>query len=237
MRLSKVGDASAAAALLRHAFDRGITAFHCSSEYETFPLLCTAWEEAGLGAGAAMIAKLAVPHFREDRFSASAFRAKVDFYLDALSIERLEVVQWLLRYDLKQEEGRLRILSEAAGEIGEVVAELKQSGKIGSCVGFPYTAGVADGLLRADYCDGLALYVNPLEREMEPFIEEAGRVGKLVVAIRPFAAGRLFAEKVIGADEALDYVLGFEPVMTTVVSASSRDHIDALARHLPRAGA
>jgi hypothetical protein len=33
--------------------------------------------------------------------------------------------------------------------------------------------------------------VNPLEREMDPFIEEAGGLGKRIVAIRPFADGRV----------------------------------------------
>jgi aryl-alcohol dehydrogenase-like predicted oxidoreductase len=231
MRLSRAGDGAAAAALLQHANEIGITTFHCSSEYETFPLFRQAWRQAEVR-GAKMIAKVAVPHFGEDRFSVAAFRDKIDFYLDALALERLDVVQWLLRYDLKQEEARLRILNEAAAEIAGVVEDLKHEGKIGSCVGFPYTPQVADALLEADYCDGLAVYVNPLEREMDQYVEAAAERHKVVIAIRPFAAGRLFAETRLTAQDALEHVFRFPAVATAVVSASSKEHLDALRPHL-----
>ena len=238
MRLSRAGDVAAAADLLDYAFDAGISSFHCSSEYETFPLFQQAWERtrASQAAGTKIIAKVAAPHFGESRFSAAAFRAKIENYLLALGRDRLDVVQWLLRYDLKQDEERLRILHESADEIGTVVSELQKAGKIGAFVGFPYTASIAGGLIEADYCDGLALYVNPLEREMDGFIEAAGRAGKSVVAIRPFAAGRVFTETQLDADKALAHVFSFPPVSTAVVSASSRKHVDALRPYV-QAGA
>jgi len=235
MRLSKAGDAAAATDLLHDALEMGISSFHCSSEYETFPLFREAWGLVPNRNHATMIAKVAVPHFGEDRFSAAAFRQKVDFYLGALSLERLDIVQWLLRYDLKQEEARLRILQEARDEISGVVEELKREGKIGGCVGFPYTAPIAEVLLDEDYCDGLALYVNPLEREMDRFVEAAASKGKAVIAIRPFAAGRLFTESALSADDALTHVFQFPAVVTAVVSASSRQHLDALRPYLNRA--
>ena len=232
MRLSKAGDAAEAAELLHQAIDLRITSFHCSSEYETFPLFREAWRLTTNRRQATMIAKVAVPHFGEDRFSVAAFRQKIDLYLDALSLERLDVVQWLLRHDLKQEEARLRILQEAAEEISGVIDALKREGKIGSCVGFPYTAPVAERLLDQNYCDGLAVYVNPLEREMDRFVEAAAQRSKAVIAIRPFAAGRLFTETALSAGDALAHVFQFPAVATAVVSASSRQHLDALRPHL-----
>jgi len=228
MRLGNAGGVEQAAALLSAACDIGITAFHCSSEYETYPLFCAAWQAAGLGGSARVIAKVAAPHYGEDSFSPRAFRAKIDDYLSALSIPRLDVVQWLLRYDLKRDEERVRIMREAAGEIAETVAALRKEGKIGALVGFPYSAAVAEGLIAADYCDGLALYINPLEHELDPFIARSGSAGKAVVAIRPYAAGRLFTETRSTASEALTYVLSHPEVVAAVVSASSREHLDAL---------
>jgi aryl-alcohol dehydrogenase-like predicted oxidoreductase len=237
MRLSKAGNAASAAKLLRQAIALGVTSFHCSSEYETFPLFAAAWRRAELSQTdrATIIAKLASPHFGENRFSAANFRSKVDYYLTSLSIERLDVVQWLLRHDLKREEERLAILHEQAQEIADTIEALKRQGKIGACVGFPYTAPIADALIGTDFCDGLALYVNPLEREMDPFLAAAAEVGKAVVAIRPFAAGRLFAETSITAGEALDHAFSFPAVATVVVSASSPEHLGELARHAPAA--
>lgn len=237
MRLSGAGDVTAAAELIEHALESGVTSFHCSSEYETFPLFREAWRQVPPGAreGATMVAKVASPHFGEDRFSASAFRSKIEAYSGALALERLDVVQWLLRYDLKQEEARLRILRETAEEVAATVAELKREGRIGAFVGFPYTAAVGEELIAAEHCDGLALYVNPLEREMNQLIAAAADAGKSVLAIRPLAAGRLFGETRLTAGDALDYVFGFPAVATAVVSASSRHHLDELTAHVAAA--
>lgn len=231
MRLDKAGDADEVARLIDHAAGLGITSLHCSSEYETFPLFREAWARRGSRAPAQVIAKVGIPHFGEPRFSAARFREKVDFYLAELSLERIDVVQWLLRYDLSQEDARRRILDESAGEIAAVAADLKGSGKIGALVSFPYTLGVAQAVLKMDYCDGLALYVNPLEREMDPMLERAAALDKPVIAIRPFAAGRIFSETKLEPSDALDHVFGFPAVVSAVVSASSREHLDLLGRY------
>jgi aryl-alcohol dehydrogenase-like predicted oxidoreductase len=233
MRLSSAGDVQAAADLIDYASDAGLTSLHCSSEYESFPLFVAAWNSRSPSArlGSSLMTKVASPHFGEDRFSATALRSKVDDYLQKLTVERLDVVQWLLRFDLKQEDARLRIFEEGAAEIAGVAAELKQAGKIGSFVSFPYTKGVGEAALRASFCDGLALYVNPLEREMDDLLMSAETVGKPVVAIRPFAAGRLFSETGLGVDDAVRHVFAFPAVTSAIVSVSSRRHVDALRPH------
>jgi aryl-alcohol dehydrogenase-like predicted oxidoreductase len=229
MRLAGAGDVAAAAGLIRHAASLGISSFHCSSEYESFPLFKEAWRQAALPRrDVQIIAKVASPHFGEDRFSADAFRAKVDAYLRALAAERLDVVQWLLRFDLKQEGARLRILHDSTDELGATVEALKREGKIGSLVGFPYTSGVAEALIEAPYCDGLALYVNPIERDMDPFVHACSEAGKSVIAIRPYAAGRLFTETQLTSGDALRHVFSLPAVVTAVISASSREHLEAV---------
>jgi aryl-alcohol dehydrogenase-like predicted oxidoreductase len=238
MRLDRAGDAAAVAALIDHAGGIGIDSLHCSSEYESFPLFSAAW--ARLGADKArrfrLIAKGAAPHFGEEHFSAATLRAKVEAYLAALSVERLDIVQWLLRFDLAQEERRLDILERSRDEIARVVADLKAEGKIAGFISFPYTAGLADAVIAEDYCDGLAVYLNLLERGMEPQIAEAAARGKMVFAIRPLAAGRIVEEKVAAPAEALDFVLANPGVTATIVSASSIAHLDAFRPWLAGAG-
>ena len=82
-----------------------------------------------------------------------------------------------------------------------------------------------------DYCDGLAVYVNPLEREMDAVIESAASLGKGVVAIRPYAAGRIFSETDLAPSDALDHVFGFPAVVSAVVSASSTENLDLLRQY------
>lgn len=229
MRLSVAGGTAEAARLLGEARGLGITTFHCSSEYGTYGLFRDAWSAADLGAGCSIMAKVAAPHYGEDRFSPPAFRAKIEAYLSDLCLPRLDVVQWLLRYDLKQEQARVEIMRDAASEIAEVVAALKAEGKIGAMIGFPYSPMVAQELIAARYCDGLALYINPLEHELDGFIAPCGAAGKSVVAIRPYAAGRVFCETQSTAHDALRYVFDHPEVTSAVVSASSRKHLEALA--------
>lgn len=235
MRLPAEPDGASPDRLLVHAHASGLTSFHCSSEYASFPTFCEAWRRSGLAnTGTEIIAKVAAPHFGEDRFSASAFRGKIEDYLSALGIEQLGVVQWLLRYDLKQEERRHQILAEAEAEIAATVADLKREGKIAALVAFPYTVGMADKLIGADFCDGLAVYLNPIEGEMDGIVQECGRAGKQVLAIRPFAAGRLFSETKLTPQDALNHVFSFPAVVTAIVSASSRRHLDELAQFASR---
>lgn len=234
MRLDQAADP---AALLEHAYSLGIASLHCSSEYETFPLFSDAWRRARRGGDAepAIIAKVACPHFGEPRFSAKGLRHKVQYYLDELELERVAVVQWLLRYDLAQEAARHRIFEESASELAETVSNLKSDGRIGAFVGFPYTVGMAERQLAADCVDGLALYVNPLEREMDPIVEAAAGRGKSVIAIRPFAAGRVFSEAGMAVEDALRHVFAFPAVSTAVVSASSAAHLDQIRAGFDRA--
>ena len=174
----------------------------------------------------AIIAKVACPHFGEARFSAKDLRRKIQFYLDELKLEKLAVVQWLLRHDLGQEAARVQIFDESADEVADVVASLKREGLIGAFVGFPYTAPIAERLLTAAYVDGLALYVNPLERDMDGFVEAAAQHRKSVLAIRPFAAGRVFSEAETDVEGALRHVFAFPAVSTAIVSASSMGHLN-----------
>lgn len=230
MRLDSAGDEAAAADLLAHALSIGISAFHCSAEYPSFELLLLAWRRARRSDSSrpAFIAKVATPHFGEDVFSAGALEAKVDRYLSALELDRLDVVQWLLRHDLEQEDRRLAIFRDQAEEISEAALRLKRSGKIGAFISFPYTPGIADAALAARGVDGLALYVNPLEHEMDALLPAAAAANKAVIAIRPFAAGRVFVETDCTAEDAIAYALAQEAVVTCVASASSRAHLDVL---------
>jgi len=238
MRLNNAGGAEAAAGILSHAFGIGISSLHCSAEYETFGLLTEAWRIARASAPAdiAFIAKVASPHFGEDRFSAAATRAKIDSYLMALGLEHLDVVQWLLRHDLKQEQTRIRIMAESAEEVAALAEDLKREGKIGMLVSFPYTPAVAAAALETAGIDGLALYVNPLEHEMDALLSGAEAAGKMVIALRPFAAGRTFSETNQSAGDAIAYALAQPAVVTTVASASSRAHLDAFRPWLGEAG-
>ncbi|MDP3401391.1 MAG: aldo/keto reductase [Brevundimonas sp.] len=230
MRVDRVGDADAVARLIEQALDLGVTTFHVSSEYATWPLFQDAWRTVRPDpATTRIIAKVGVPHFGETRFDPQTFADKIDQYRAALNVDRIAVVQWLLRHDLKDEPARLAILDDQSADIADCVTGLKASGTIGAMVSFPYTRGIAERALDHAACDGLALYCNPLELEMTDLFDQAGDRGKAVVAIRPFAAGRLFTETTFTARDALAVSLAHPAVATVVASVSSSARLNEIA--------
>ncbi|WP_370236715.1 aldo/keto reductase [Brevundimonas sp.] len=230
MRVDRVGDADAVARLIEQALDLGVTTFHVSSEYATWPLFQDAWRKVQSDpATTRIIAKVGVPHFGQARFDPQAFADKIDQYRDALNVDRIDVVQWLLRHDLKDEPARLAIFDNQSTDIADCVTGLKTAGTIGAMVSFPYTRGIAERALDHAACDGLALYCNPLELEMSDLFDQAAEREKAVVAIRPFAAGRLFSETAFTARDALAVSLAHPAVATVVASVSSPARLKEIA--------
>lgn len=239
-----------AVTLLAHLIDAGVDTMHVSSEYESFAYFAEVFRALRIERDVTtlrFIAKVGVPHFGEESFDPHRFRAKIDGYLDALSLERIDVVQWLLRYDLKQPEARAALFDRDADVVSRSVEALKRAGKIRSMVSFPYTDTIALRALDLPECDGLALYVNPLELDSVPLLDRAHAAGKNVLAIRPLAAGRMLTE---APSEALARAIEHEPtervlaafryalahpaVVTTVASLGSIPHADDAIRAVAR---
>lgn len=240
-------DDAAWEALLREAHERGVTTLHSSSEYESYPRFCGLVARLG-GLPVQHVVKLADPHFGEAGFDAARLEARLDAYLAQLGADRIDVVQWMWRGDLKDEPGRLAAFARELPAIRAAFEALRASGKLGVVAPFPYTAAFADlviaggeGGAGAPLCEGLAVYLNPVEHELLPQIRAAARAGMGVVAIRPLAAGRALAAA--GADSAaagapaasvptaaacIREVLAEPGVATAVVTFSSRAHLDEL---------
>lgn len=219
-------DRAAAARVLIAALDRGITTIHCSSEYATFEHYCTALADARKARPAIAIThvvKLATPHYHEDAISPAAFETKLAMYRDKLGADCIDIVQWMLRYDLKDEPGRRAIYARDKDMLADCVATLKARGWMRACVGFPYTVGFAQDFAADDWHDGFALYVNANETEYLPIAVAGLAKRKATLAIRPLAAGALGAD----ATAAVRFALAQPGVAGAVISANSEAHLDA----------
>jgi aryl-alcohol dehydrogenase-like predicted oxidoreductase len=215
-----------AAAVLIAALDRGITTFHCSSEYPTFAHYCGALAQARKARPAVAIThvvKLATPHYQEDAISPAAFERKIAMYREALGADHIDIVQWMLRYDMKDEAGRRAIYARDKGVLADTVANLKARGWIKACVGFPYTVGFAHDFAADAWHDGFAFYVNAQETEYLPIAAAGAARGQATLAIRPLAAGALAAD----ASAAVRFALAQPGVAGAVISANSEKHLDA----------
>ncbi len=223
-------DEGACELLVRESIARGITTFHSSSEYEPYARFCGLVRHlGGRRRDVQHVVKLAEPHFGDVSFDERRLRAKVDAYLADLGALRIDVVQWMWRGDLKQEEARLAGFARHRDAIQAAFDALRREGKIGAVATFPYTIGFADAVLSAHFGDGLAVYINPIEQEMLGQVERAAAIGAGVVAIRPLAAGKAAAAGIDAATCVRD-VLCRPGVSTAVVTYSSVEHMEELVR-------
>lgn len=185
--------------LLDVSFERGVRSLHSSSEYKSFPRLCELLHSRKNGKFSHIV-KLAEPHFGENCFDTARLNEKIDYYLKELNTERIECVQWMWRGDIKNESSRINGLKEQNAEISSAFAQLKNKGKVSSFSPFPYTNQFAEKMLECEFVDGITAYLNPIEREMEGYFERADQLGKIGVAIRPFAAGKALGGERSAAD-------------------------------------
>ena len=243
LRPATVGEDDAIA-LLHSLLDGGVNTFHSSREYESYDYFCAVLRKTLRSRGPTAVqhvAKIAVPHFDESRFSASKFRARVDQELVALGTERIDVVQWLVRHQPNEDALRLPILKQAASEFTECWAELRRAGKVGALTVFPYTVPFAREALQLDDCVGLATYLNLLETDYGPLLDGMHDRGQGLLAIRPLAAAKLPASATtsgpvsnalaaleIAQEELTAFCLSFPllhpAVASVVISVSSKSH-------------
>ncbi|WP_374571542.1 aldo/keto reductase [Phenylobacterium sp.] len=243
MRLAERGfDEAGAADFAAWLFDRGVTSFHVSHEYESHPLACAAIR--GLrrrrpGARIEIVAKLASPHFDQTAFDADRARGIVEDLRRDLEAERIDVVQWMARHTPNEDAPRLAILERDAGAMEATWAALKAQGKVGALSVFPYSDAFLRAALDYPWIDGVVSYLNFQETEAAPYLDRLAAEGRGFCAIRPLNAGKLAAD----AEAAIAFPLLHPATASVILTASSREraatalravagaHADAAAFH------
>ncbi|MCI0560874.1 MAG: hypothetical protein MN733_20510, partial [Nitrososphaera sp.] len=182
--------------LLRRSAELGVTLWHSSDEYESFELFCETYRlvcRAGFQHIILHVVKLAEPSFQQLEFDQRRLIKRVDSYLMKLGVDRINV-QWMWRGQLSDDKRRLDSVSSQEAEIQSAFDQLRQEGKIGSVLPFPYTYAFAEWVLGRSWCDGLTCYLNPIEVEMLPLTRVAAATGKSILALRPLAGARAISD-------------------------------------------
>jgi aryl-alcohol dehydrogenase-like predicted oxidoreductase len=183
-----------ACALLVHLLDHGVTSFHCSPEYESHRFFCASLRRARRerpGVEVEIIAKVAAPHFEDARFSSELLEARVESLRDELGVERIAVLQWLLRTKPISDGPRLAMLRESRSEIEDALDTLVSTGRASVITSFPYSGLFAETVLELRSVRGLATYLNLVELETVALLDRMFARGQGLVALRPLAAGTL----------------------------------------------
>lgn len=187
----KLGEA---ARLIDYLYAHGINTFHSSHEYETDAFFCRVMEQFRQqhpGAEIKHIAKIGVPHFGESEFNSTKLVSLIENRLQALGTERIDLVQWLVRHQPNEDIYRLPILAACQLELQTTWSRLQQQGKVGALASFPYSVPFAEAVLQFPLCQGLITYLNLLELEMTPLLEQILERGQGYVAIRPLCGGSI----------------------------------------------
>lgn len=217
---------------LESAHSFGIASLHSSSEYDTFPLLCTVLSDLGKansGIRFSHVVKLADPHFGEDGFDAVRFESRVDAYLAALNVDQIDDVQWMWRAQLDNDAQRVTDMARVADTIAAARDRLVATGKIKRLLCFPYSPDFGQAAVATGAVDGLVVYRNTSERADDVAIAAAAKRNLPTLIIRPFHAGALLAD---GAQPRalLSDALDLPGIEAAILSSNSIDHIRMLVQ-------
>ena len=186
----------AAVELITYLYEHGVNTFHSSHEYDTDTFFCDVlrqFQQSNPNAEIKHIAKIGVPHFGEGDFKSDRLITLVENRLRDLNTERLDLVQWLVRHQPNEDRYRLPILEACQSELEATWSKLQQQGKVGALTSFPYSFSFAEAVLQFPTCQGLVTYLNLMETEMTPLLEQMADRGQGYVAIRPLCGGLLTA--------------------------------------------
>jgi aryl-alcohol dehydrogenase-like predicted oxidoreductase len=232
-------DLASATALVLDLHDRGVTSFHVSHEYESYPLACAALRalrRARPGAVLEIVSKIPVPHFSEDRFDPARAVALIEADRRALGVERIDVVQWMVRHTPNDDAPRLAILERDGGAAEDTWEQMKADGRIGALAVFPYSDALLRASLALPWVEGLVTYLNPLELDAAPYLDRLADEGRGFIAIRPLLAGKMTDDAPLWnaldiapterAAFAIAFSLRHPAAASTILTASGPAHLD-----------
>jgi len=186
---------------LRRALDAGVTFLHSSFEYGTRWMMERVLADHPARADLHHVIKVPVPDFEDgDRYDAGKFRLRVEEALRELHADRISVLQWLWRSDPNEDERRLPLLARVIDDVVETFEKMRDEGKVGYLMTFPYTLPCARAAIETDTLAGIIAYYNLIDMEMADLFEDLERRKMGFIAIRPLHGGILTDER---ADQAL----------------------------------
>ena len=180
--------------LLNYLYDQGIDSYHTSHEYGTHDHFCDVFRQfkkKKQGINTSHIIKLSSPHFEELDFSCSGLERKIDDQLKALSVDQIDIVQWLFRQKNNIDEIRIPKLIASAQHISETFTKLVQSGKVRAFASFPYTVPFTEIVNRHNIVEGFVDYLNVGERCWANKLQQSDMDDCGFIAIRPLLAGKV----------------------------------------------
>lgn len=183
-------------AAFRHALDSGINFIHSSDGYGTWWMLGRVLKDHPKRSGLHHVIKHPGPNTADKGiFDPGVFERQVEDALAALYAERIDILQWIWRSDPLTDELRLPMLANVLDDVMAAFERLRDQGKVGYIMPFPYTVPCGQACLDTKRFDGLIAYFNACETEMYPLFSQLQAQDRSFLAIRPLYAGVLTEER------------------------------------------
>jgi len=197
---SRAGEAA-----LRAAIDGGVNFIHSSYEYGTRWMLERVLRDHPKAGELHHVIKAPVPDFDDaGRFDADKFRLRIEEALRDLHADRIDVLQWMWRSRPNNDELRVPMLDRIIDDLAAAFEQLRDEGKVGWLMTFPYTVGSAKAAIDTGRFAGLIAYYNLAEMEMAGLFDQLKERSMGFLSIRPLFQGILTDQrdpKRISADD------------------------------------
>ena len=177
---------------LRKALDAGVNFIHSSYEYGTRWMMARVLADHPRRSELHHVIKVPVPDFKDgDRFHPGTFRLRVEEALADLHTDRIDVLQWMWRSDPNDDERRVPLLRRIIDDVCETFEKMRDEGKVGYLMTFPYTVGCGAAAIETGRFAGLIAYYNLVETEMADLFGTLAQRDMGFLCIRPLYQGIL----------------------------------------------
>jgi aryl-alcohol dehydrogenase-like predicted oxidoreductase len=177
---------------MRTAIDAGVNFIHSSYEYRTRWMMERVLRDHPKRHDLHHVIKVPVPDFKDDgRFDAAKFRLRIDEALKDLHAERIDILQWMWRSDPNEDDLRVPMLPGLMDDLMEAFGRVRDEGKAGWMMPFPYTVPCARAAMETGNFAGLIAYYNPIEMEMAELFDDLEQRDMGFLSIRPLYQGIL----------------------------------------------
>ena len=184
---SRAGEAA-----MRCAIDNGVNFIHSSFEYKTRWMMSNVLKDHPKRHDLIHVIKVPVPDFKDgDTFDPAKFRLRVEEALTELHTDRIAVLQWMWRSAPNNDERRVPMLPGIMDDVCEIFDRMRDEGKVGHLMSFPYTVASTQAAIDTGKFDGMIAYYNPIEMEMADLFDQMDKRDMGFLCIRPLYQGIL----------------------------------------------
>ena len=181
---------------LRRALEVGINFLHSSYEYGTRWMMARVLEKHPKRTEVHHVIKLPVPDAKDQgRFDPAKFRMRVEEALRDLHAERISVLQWMWRSNPNEDARRLPLLNSIIDDVTATFEQMRDQGKVGHLMTFPYTAACGQAALDTGRFSGLIGNYNLLEPAFSGLFDQMYQRDMSFLAFRPLYQGILSDER------------------------------------------